>query len=105
MKKNYLLLLMLAFTFFTNAQVIEGVKIEVPEPEFEQDAILLTSNTEGIPLPIEHSKLKSTEHVGLALIGVGKVNNYFQLDGPASKVTLDTTAYYHDILTSTLSEC
>lgn len=80
-----------------NAQVHEELPITVPEPEFEQEAILLTSNTTGIPLEIEHAIIKGTTNIGMALLGETKGSVYFQLNGSASPTTLDPSAYKRDL--------
>ena len=80
-----------------NAQVIDPAAISIEEPEFEQEAILVINETEGIPLEIEHSKLRATANVGMALLGVPKGSEYYQLEGPESPVTLDASAYNHDL--------
>jgi len=71
--------------------------VTVPEPEFEQEAILLTSDNTGIPLEIEHAKMKATSNIGLGLIGISKSSQYYQIDGATSPVTLDASAYDHDM--------
>ena len=71
--------------------------ITVEEPEFEQEAILLTGENEGIPLEIEHSKLRATTNIGMALLGIEKSSEYYQIEGPASPVTLDASAYNNDL--------
>lgn len=81
----------------TASAQIDQASISVPEPEFEQEAILVTSATEGIPLEIEHSKLRTTANAGLALLGIAKGSQYYQIEGPTSPVTLDASAYENDL--------
>ncbi len=96
MKKIILPILLLFAAFASKAQ-INPASISVAEPEFEQEAILVTSETEGIPLEIEHSKLRTTANAGLALLGIAKGSQYYQIEGPASPVTLDASAYENDL--------
>lgn len=96
MKKIILPILLLFADFASKAQ-INPASISVAEPEFEQEAILVTSETEGIPLEIEHSKLRTTANAGLALLGIAKGSQYYQIEGPASPVTLDASAYENDL--------
>ena len=96
MKKSILPILLLFAAFASKAQ-INPASISVAEPEFEQEAILVTSETEGIPLEIEHSKLRTTANAGLALLGIAKGSQYYQIEGPASPVTLDASAYENDL--------
>jgi hypothetical protein len=96
MKKIILPILLLFAAFAAKAQ-INPASISVAEPEFEQEAILVTSETEGIPLEIEHSKLRTTANAGLALLGIAKGSQYYQIEGPASPVTLDASAYENDL--------
>ncbi len=76
---------------------INQASIRVVEPEFEQEAILVTSETEGIPLEVEHSKLRATANVGMAMLGIAKGSEYYQLEGAESPVTLDASAYDNDM--------
>ena len=87
----------LFMAFVSNAQVLDPSAIKVEEPEFEQEAILVINETEGIPLEVEHSKLRATANVGMALLGVPKGSEYYQLEGPESPVTLDASAYDNDM--------
>lgn len=97
--KRYLLTMtmLLALVTSMSAQVINEDNINVPEPEFEQEAILLTNESEGISLEIEHSKLKATTNVGMALLGVVKGSEYYELPGHAAPITLDASAFDHDM--------
>ncbi len=95
--KQILFSVLLFLAFLTASAQIDQASISVPEPEFEQEAILVTSATEGIPLEIEHSKLRTTANAGLALLGIAKGSQYYQIEGPASPVTLDASAYENDL--------
>lgn len=95
--KQILISGLLFLAFLTASAQIDQASISVPEPEFEQEAILVTSATEGIPLEIEHSKLRTTANAGLALLGIAKGSQYYQIEGPASPVTLDASAYENDL--------
>ncbi len=97
MKKVYFIALILIATFVGNAQTINPSAITIEEPEFEQEAILVISETEGLPIDVEHSKLRATANVGLAMLGVAKGSQYYQIEGPASPVTLDASAYDKDL--------
>ncbi|MBR1881658.1 MAG: hypothetical protein IJ808_01370 [Muribaculaceae bacterium] len=96
MKKTLFTLLAMMIAMGAQAQ-IDQASIRVEEPEFEQEAILVTSETEGIPLEIEHSKLRATANVGMAMLGIAKGSQYYQLEGPESPVTLDASAYDKDL--------
>lgn len=96
-KTLFLSLIIFMTSLLTDAQVIENLPITIEEPVFEQDAILLTSNTSGIPLEIEHSIIKGTTNIGMALLGEAKGSVYFQFEGPSSPITLNPTAYEHDL--------
>lgn len=76
---------------------INQASISIEEPEFEQEAILVTSETDGIPLEVEHSKLRATANVGMAMLGIAKGSEYYQLEGAQSPVTLDASAYDKDM--------
>ena len=76
---------------------INQASISIEEPEFEQEAILVTSETDGIPLEVEHSKLRATANVGMAMLGIAKGSEYYQLEGTQSPVTLDASAYDKDM--------
>lgn len=95
--KQILFTVLLCLAFLTASAQINQASISVPEPEFEQEAILVTSETEGVPLEIEHSKLRTTANAGLALLGIAKGSQYYQIEGPASPVTLDASAYEKDL--------
>ncbi len=95
--KQILISGLLFLASLTASAQIDQASISVPEPEFEQEAILVTSATEGIPLEIEHSKLRTTANAGLALLGIAKGSQYYQIEGPASPVTLDASAYENDL--------
>lgn len=95
--KKIILPILLFFAAFASKAQINPASISVAEPEFEQEAILVTSETEGIPLEIEHSKLRTTANAGLALLGIAKGSQYYQIEGPASPVTLDASAYENDL--------
>lgn len=96
--KNLLFIVAALFiAFVSRAQVLDPSAIKVEEPEFEQEAILVINETEGIPLEVEHSKLRATTNVGMALLGVPKGSEYYQLEGPESPVTLDASAFDNDM--------
>ena len=96
--KNVLLMAAAIFiALASRAQVLDPSAIQVEEPDFEQEAVLVINETEGIPLEVEHSKLRATANVGMALLGVPKGSEYYQLEGPESPVTLDASAFDNDM--------
>ena len=97
MKRLFLGATALFVALLSNSQVLDPSAIRVEEPEFEQEAILVINETEGISLEVEHSKLRATANVGMALLGVPKGSEYYQLEGPESPVTIDASAYDNDL--------
>ncbi len=96
MKKTLLSIVLLLASTTTFAQINKD-NISIPEPEFEQEAVLVISETEGIPLDVEHSKLKTTYNVGMAMLGVTQGNGYYELQGAASPTTVTGDAYNNDL--------
>ena len=41
--------------------------------------------------------MRTTANAGLALLGIAKGSQYYQIEGPASPVTLDASAYENDL--------
>lgn len=83
MKKLFLMLFVAAFSFLTaNAQ-----DVTVPEPEFADQAYLLTSNSTYVKLPRETGYLKTKAGASLYLTGIGKVKTRVTLAGTESSVS------------------
>ena len=100
MKKILFILMMFCAAISINAQTLDQLNqdvIQVEEPEFEQEAVIVLSETESIPLVVEHSKLRATANIGMAMLGVAKGSQYYQLEGSYSPVTLDASAYDKDL--------
>jgi len=76
MKKTLCTLLMgLCFTMNANAQVT------VAEPQFAEETILLTSDSEGITLKRENASIKTKVGASVFLVGIGKAKSRVTLAG------------------------
>lgn len=77
---------------------IASAQVTIAEPSFEQEAVIVKSETEGIEIEIEHAKIKKTENIGTALLfGVGNQSTYYELPNPKSKTTLSNECYDKDL--------
>ena len=78
----------LFFSLTSNAQ------ITVAEPEFAEETLLLTSDSEGVLLNRENGSIKAKAGASMYLTGIGKVKSRLTLAGTksASKVKVPTTA-------------
>ena len=72
------LLLILATT------VLYAQEITVTEPEFAEETLLLTSNSEGVKLNRENGTIKTKAGASLYLTGIGKVKSRLTLKGAQS---------------------
>ena len=76
MKKVFLsLLVSMCFSLYAEAQV------KVAEPEFAEETMLLTSDTEGVLLKRENGSIKTKAGAGLYIVGIGKVKSRLTLPG------------------------
>ena len=55
--------------------------IKVPEPEFAEETLLLTSNSQGVKLSRENGTIKTKAGASLYLTGIGKVKSRLTLKG------------------------
>lgn len=77
MKKLFLSLIV-ALTSVTG-MVAQSIK--VPEPEFAEETLLLTSNSQGVKLSRENGTIKTKAGASLYLTGIGKVKSRLTLKG------------------------
>ncbi len=83
MKKVFLsLLVSMCFSLYAEAQV------KVAEPEFAEETMLLTSDTEGVLLKRENGSIKTKAGAGLYIVGIGKVKSRLTLPGIKSVNTV-----------------
>lgn len=78
--KKTLLTLALAFAGMSGM-----AQVTVAEPEFAEETLLLTSDSEGVKLSRENSTVKTKAGASLYLVGIGKVKSRLTLAGPTSK--------------------
>ena len=89
MKKTiFSLVLLMCMILNTNAQVT------VAEPEFAEETMLLTSDSEGVLLKRENGSIKAKAGASLYLTGIGKIKSRLTLPGVKSinTVTVPTNA-------------
>lgn len=79
--------LMLLVTFFC-AIGINAQEVTVPEPEFADQAYLLTSNSTYTKLPRETGYIKTKAGASLYLTGIGKVKTRVTIAGKESSVSV-----------------
>ncbi len=72
------LMLSLCTTMFVKAQVTAA------EPEFSEETLLLTSDSEGVVLKRENGYIKTKAGASLYLTGIGKIKSRLTLDGSRS---------------------
>ena len=77
-KKMMALILSLCTTMFAMAQVT------APEPEFSEETLLLTSDSEGVILKRENGYVKTKAGASLYLTGIGKVKSRLTINGAKS---------------------
>lgn len=86
MKKTILMLFVAMFSFIgVNAQ-----ELTIPEPEFADQAYLVTSTSTYTKLPRETGYIKTKAGASLYLTGIGKVKTRVTLEGKESSVTVPT---------------
>ena len=79
MKKFFMMLLV--STCLTTAS---HAQVKVEEPEFAEETLLLTSNTQGVKLSRENGTVKTKAGASLYLTGIGKVKSRLTLQGAKS---------------------
>ena len=76
--KKLLLSLIVALTSVTSMM---AQSIKVPEPEFAEETLLLTSDSKGVKLSRENGTIKTKAGASLYLTGIGKVKSRLTLKG------------------------
>lgn len=76
--KKLLLSLIVALTSVTG---LMAQSIKVPEPEFAEETLLLTSDSKGVKLSRENGTIKTKAGASLYLTGIGKVKSRLTLKG------------------------
>ncbi|WP_297033450.1 hypothetical protein [Prevotella sp.] len=76
--KKLLLSLIVALTSVTGMM---AQSIKVPEPEFAEETLLLTSDSKGVKLSRENGTIKTKAVASLYLTGIGKVKSRLTLKG------------------------
>lgn len=64
--------------------VLKAQEFTVQEPEFAEETLLLTSNSEGVKLNRENGTIKTKAGASLYLTGIGKVKSRLTLKGTES---------------------
>ena len=77
MKKLFLIIIA---AFFTATGVI-AQNVTVTEPEFAEETLLLTSDSQGVKLSRENGTIKTKAGASLYLTGIGKVKSRLTLKG------------------------
>lgn len=77
MKKLFLIIIA---AFFTATGVI-AQNVTVTEPEFTEETLLLTSDSQGVKLSRENGTIKTKAGASLYLTGIGKVKSRLTLKG------------------------
>lgn len=77
MKKLFISLIV-ALTSVTGTM---AQSIKVPEPEFAEETLLLTSDSQGVKLSRENGTIKTKAGASLYLTGIGKVKSRLTLKG------------------------
>ena len=72
----------LTLSFFATMSAI--AQVTAPEPEFSEETLLLTSDSEGVILKRENGYVKTKAGASLFLTGIGKVKSRLTLDGNKS---------------------
>lgn len=76
--KKLLLSLLLVLTYVTS---MTAQNVTVEEPEFAEETLLLTSNSQGVKLSRENGTIKTKAGASLYLTGIGKVKSRLTLKG------------------------
>ena len=80
MKKLLLFLMVMTMT----AVNLRAQNVTVAEPDFAEETLLLTSNSEGVKLNRENGTVKTKAGASLYLTGIGKVKSRLTLAGAKS---------------------
>ncbi len=80
MKKLFLILMVSAFT--AAGAIAQNVTVE--EPEFAEETLLLTSDSQGVKLSRENGSVKTKAGASLYLTGIGKIKSRLTLKGVKS---------------------
>lgn len=80
--KKMISLISLMLIFTTTLSYAQ--EVTVTEPEFSEEILLLTSNSEGIKLNRENGTIKTKAGASLYLTGIGKVKSRLTLKGTQS---------------------
>lgn len=76
----------LLFLSFIVVALCAKAQVTVEEPEFAEQSLILTSDSEGVLLPRESASIKTKAGASMYLTGIGKIKSRITLDGNASKV-------------------
>ena len=76
--KKLLLALLLVLTYVTS---MTAQNVTVEEPEFAEETLLLTSDSQGVKLSRENGTIKTKAGASLYLTGIGKVKSRLTLKG------------------------
>lgn len=74
----------LAFTLLCAISSVKAQNVTVEEPEFAEETIMLTSDSEGVKLNRENGTIKTKAGASLYLTGIGKVKSRLTLKGEKS---------------------
>ncbi len=77
-------------SFFV-VSICAKAQVTVAEPEFAEQVLVLTSDSEGTLLPRESGAIKTKAAASLYLTGIGKVKSRITLNGPTSQVKVANT--------------
>lgn len=73
-----------AFMLVCNLNAVFAQNVTVEEPEFAEETLLLSSDTEGTKLSRENGSIKAKAGASLYLTGIGKVKSRLTLKGKES---------------------
>ena len=76
----------LLFLSFIVVALCAQAQVTVEEPEFAEQSLILTSDSEGVLLPRESASIKTKAGASMYLTGIGKIKSRITLDGNTSKV-------------------
>lgn len=76
--------MMTAFVLSLFVTMSATAQVTVAEPEFSEETLLLTSDSEGIKLKRESGYVKTKAGASLYLTGIGKVKSRLTIDGVKS---------------------
>jgi len=76
--------MMMALVLSLCATMSAMAQVTAPEPEFSEETMLLTSDSEGVILKRENGYIKTKAGASLYLTGIGKVKSRLTIDGNKS---------------------